>query len=288
MIVMEQKEFFTQTPEGKRRIVYYQYGKSGNPVVFCVHGLARFGRDFEFIGQALSDNFCVIAPDMLGRGGSDRMHDSKNYSYKQYIADSIGIIHAHGAEKVHWLGTSMGGTIGMMVASQFPELIETLMLNDIGAFIPKSASEYIVTRLPYNPVHPDWNDFYELFKKRLKTFGIRKEEHMRFLAEISALSHDGGGVSLNFDTGVIDGAINHFGGVVNILLWDLWENIHCPTLLIRGENSYFLSPETAEEMTKTGSKAKLVTIPDCGHTPALADEYQIGIIIDWLNDNNTL
>ena len=131
---------------GFHRLTYYEWGDPANPkVVICVHGLTRNGRDFDDIARALSSEYRVLCPDIAGRGASEWLTHAEDYSYPVYCADMAALIARSGAQSVDWIGTSMGGLIGMLLAAQPNSPIRKLVMNDVGPFIPKASLERLAT-----------------------------------------------------------------------------------------------------------------------------------------------
>ncbi len=285
---MKEKSFFSNSPEGRHRIVYYDYGKKGDKTILCIHGLARFGRDFEFLAMDLvKHGYRVLAPDIVGRGKSDRFDDYRHYTYDQYIDDMWALLDEEGIEKLDcWLGTSMGGVMGILAATQHPKRIKSLILNDIGPHVPTEAFEYIEKFLAVNEPNDNWDEFYGLFQKRLKTFGIRTDEVMRFLAEISAYTFPDGRVGLNYDANIVHGMFYTYdlrkqAGKKDDL-WEEWQQVQCPVFVIRAAESFFFEVDTLMRMKNDNLAMDSVIIADCGHAPALASDEQIVPIRDWL------
>lgn len=283
---MQEKTFLSNSPEGQHTVTYYMYGDEGqyNKTVLCVHGLARFGRDFEFLANDLVKNgFRVIALDVVGRGKSGRLQDYKHYSYDQYLKDiwrlldieTVGILDA-------WIGTSMGGTLGMMAFNQHPKRIKALVLNDIGAYIPDDAFEYVERFLTVNEPNRNWDEFYGLFQKRMRSFGKMDETAMRHLAEISAKHLDDGRVMLNYDTNIVHGLLHSEKQRKSNDFWHEWNDITCPVLILRGEESIFFQKDTIEQMKRTNKNVESVIIKNCGHAPSLTTIEQITPIRNWL------
>lgn len=272
---MLEKSYFSYSPEGKHRIVYYEYGSENARTVICVHGLARYGRDFEYLAQDLAQNgFSVIAPDMVGRGKSDRFDHKENYSYEQYKKDIKSLWNHLSIESVDWIGTSMGGILGMMLAAEDNTPITKMIINDVGPYIPVAGLErirkYLTSRVY---TYKNWETFYTSFKKSMAPFGIRKEEDYHFLADISSIRHKDGSVSFNYDSSVAH-SITDVEEIKPMDMWDLWERIHCPVLVIRGEESDILLQETMNRMTQKDN-AQSITIEKTGHAPMLMEKEQI-------------
>ncbi|MFY8064185.1 MAG: alpha/beta fold hydrolase, partial [Usitatibacteraceae bacterium] len=138
---------------GAHRAHVTEWGDPANEdVLICVHGLTRCGRDFDFLAQALSDRYRVLCPDVVGRGESDWLQRKSDYSYPQYVADMVRVVARSGARQVHWVGTSMGGIIGMILAAEPNTPITRLVLNDVGPLIPKASIERIAMYVGVSPL----------------------------------------------------------------------------------------------------------------------------------------
>ena len=248
--------------------------------LICVHGLTRNGRDFDSVALALENGYRVICPDIAGRGCSDWLPDGIYYQNSGYLSD-LATLFAHlGVTEVDWLGTSMGGILGMLMASMPGNPIKRLIINDVGPFLPKAALERIAG---YTGKAPDFADIEALeayLREVHAPFGDLTDKQWRHMAETSALKSDGGKVALAYDPAIGDNF--RTGSFEDIDLWAYWDAILCPVLVVRGENSDLLLREYAEEMTRRGPKAELTEIAGCGHAPALMAADQIAFVRDWL------
>lgn len=268
-------------PGGFHPLVYSEFAGDPARTVVCVHGLSRNGRDFDWLAQALAaDGFRVICPDMPGRGRSPAFSNPAWYNYPQYMADMVALIAHLQVDKVDWVGTSMGGIIGMTLASQKDHPIRKMVINDIGTFIPKEALERIKQYVSLNPSYSSWDSYYEAFKKRQQTFGLQTEEEWEYLARVSAEQTVDGKYRLAYDPKVAFG-LESAGHVTDMNLWPLWSQINLPMLLLRGGDSDVLPAETLEQM-KAGKDARTMTFQGVGHAPALMNKEQIGVIRDFL------
>lgn len=266
------------------QIAYTEWGDSSNPrVLVCVHGLTRNSRDFDHLAQALKHEYRVLCIDVAGRGKSQWLSDPAHYNYGTYVADILALLSHLDIKQVDWVGTSMGGLIAMALAAVSPALIKKLVLNDIGPFIPASTLKRISR---YVAVTPEFSDL-EGVEKHLRTilapFGIKQDVHWQHISEHSVIRKDEGQLVLAYDP-AIAGAFKRPGTeeITDIDLWSLWENLTCKVLVLRGATSDALLAETAEKMTITGPKAKLVEFAGIGHAPALMEEDQIKVVKDWL------
>lgn len=268
-------------PSGFHRVAYTDWGDNdGRKATICVHGLTRTGRDFDVLAAELSKSTHVLCPDVPGRGASDWLENPKEYIYPTYLGDMAGLISHIGAERVTWIGTSMGGLIGMMLAAMPGSPIRKLIINDIGPFIQKEALIRIGNYVGAAPSFPDIEGVEAYLRDVHAPFGDLKDAQWRHLAETSSERNGEGGLRLHYDPAIAT-AFNS-GPVEDVDLWSVWDRIACPTLVIRGADSDLLSVETAVEMTKRGPAAELITIDGCGHAPALMADDQIKAITDWL------
>lgn len=270
---------------GFHRMVYSVWGPTqARRTVLCVHGLTRNGRDFDFLAQRLSERgYRVLCPDIVGRGRSDRLAPGVTYGIPQYIADITVMLAAEQCDQVAWLGTSMGGLIGMSVGAMANSPIDSLLVNDVGPFIPKAAlariGEYVGIAWRFS----SFEEGAAHVKKAYEPFALKAEADWQFLARISLVEdRDQDGAAFwtnNFDLRIAE---PFAAGVDDVDLWQLWDAIRCPTRVLRGAESDLLLASTAREMTKRGPKASLVEVPGCGHAPAIMDDEQVGMILDWL------
>ena len=274
-------------PDGFHRIAYVEWGEPrAERVVVCVHGLTRQGRDFDFLAQALAARgFRVVCPDVAGRGLSDRLPDPKHYGMPQYLADMTALIARLGAERLDWIGTSMGGLIGLLLAARPKTPIRRLVLNDIGPFIAKAALDPISAYLGADPFFPDLAAAEAHMRDVHSGFGPLPEAGWRHLAVHSVRAEPGGGFRLRYDP-LLAGPFRK-SVETDADLWPVWSKVRAPVLGLRGGLSDVLKPETARLMTiggpdGTGPKAEIVTLAGVGHAPALMTEDQIGPIADWL------
>jgi pimeloyl-ACP methyl ester carboxylesterase len=263
------------------RLAYGAWGAPGSArVLLCVHGLTRNGRDFDFLAAALEDSYRVVCPDVLGRGASARAASTKDYQIAQYVADATALIARLGVERVDWLGTSMGGLMGLFAASLPGTPIRRLVLNDIGPFVPKASLERIAAYVGTNPRFADIDGVEQYLRTVHAPFGDLTDTQWRHLATHGALPLDGGGYGLAYDPKIGDAF--RAAPIADLDLWALWDRIECPVLVLRGAESDLLTRSVAEEMTQRGPKAELIEFANCGHAPALMAPEQIAAVRDWL------
>jgi pimeloyl-ACP methyl ester carboxylesterase len=252
------------------------------PPVICVHGLTRHAYDFVDVAQRLCATRDVYSFSMAGRGESDWLADPMLYTYPHYVNDCLHIIcHELKLGVVDWVGTSMGGLIGMMIAATPQQtLIRKLVLNDIGPFLPLLAIKRIAFYASRIMHFQTIEDAERHCRVIYADFGIKGDAAWRFFAEKTVRPAKDGGFTLHYDAGIA----KVFANVdADVDVWPMFDAIACPTLLLRGAHSDILSKETAQAMTQRGPKAQLVTFDHCGHAPALQDDGQISMIEGFLS-----
>jgi pimeloyl-ACP methyl ester carboxylesterase len=278
------------TAAGFHRIHYTDWGNpDAGHVVICVHGLTRNCRDFDFLAEALAPDFRVICPDVAGRGQSDWLKNKDDYSYPQYCADLTAVIARATAggrpRKVYWVGTSMGGIIGMLLASRPRSPIERMVVNDVGALIPKAAMERISAYVGKDPRFHSLEELETLVRLVLAPFGTLTDAQWRHLTVTGARQHPDGSWRLGYDPGIAEAFRK--GPPAAVDLWPLWDAVACPTLILRGAQSDLLLRDTALEMTRRGPSARLVEFEGVGHAPALMADDQIRTVRDFLLEPGT-
>jgi pimeloyl-ACP methyl ester carboxylesterase len=267
-------------PHGFHRVFYREWpGPRGAPTLLCVHGLARNSRDFEAVAEEFSARYRVVCPDVAGRGRSDYLAVPADYDFPLYIADMAALIARLDVESVDWIGTSMGGLIGLLMAAQPGNPIRRLALNDVGAFVPKAPLERIAAYVGMDPTFPSI-EAVETIMRRVLALGALTDAQWRRVAEVSSRAKPGGGFSFDFDPHIAD--VFKLTPPVDVDLWPVWNTITCPVLVLRGAVSDILPRAVADEMTRRGPKAKLVEFAGIGHAPPLLSEDQIGPVRDFL------
>jgi pimeloyl-ACP methyl ester carboxylesterase len=275
-------EFLSISKLHFHRISYTEWGDpKSERVVVCVHGLSRQGRDFDALAQALAARgYRVVCPDLVGRGKSGRLSDPDDYALPQYAVDMTVLLAKLGAGGVDWIGTSLGGLIGMVLAGMPNAPIRRLVINDIGPFLPWAALRRIGDTIRSAPRDfPDLAAAEAFFRAALDTFGALSDADWRHLTKHSVGKGPDGRYAMHFDPGIAEAF--RPGRVYNVSMWGYWDAIHCATLVLRGADSDLLLPETAREMALRGPAAEVVEIAGCGHAPALMDESQIRLVTDW-------
>jgi len=278
---MQERQLSCLTLHGFHRLNYYEWGNADNPrVVICAHGLTRNGRDFDDIATALSAEYRVLCPDMPGRGKSEWLTHKEDYAYPVYCADMAALIARSGAATVDWIGTSMGGVIGMLLAAQPESPIRKLVINDVGPFIPKASMQRLSTYVG-KPVSYDSFDAFEQYIRVVSaSFGPLTDAQWRHLAETTARRGDDGRWGTNYDPAIALAFTKQ--PIADVMLWPFWDQVGCPTLVLRGKESDLLLDETAREMTTRGPKATLVEFRGIGHAPMLMADDQINVVREFL------
>jgi pimeloyl-ACP methyl ester carboxylesterase len=270
------------SPRGLHRIVYREWGDARNrDVLVCVHGLTRTGRDFDELARSLSSQFRVVCPDVAGRGESDRFADPALYAMGQYLADMVTLIARLDVEAVYWLGTSMGGLIGMALAAQTGSPVAKLVLNDAGPVVARAALERIGSYLGKAPDFASLDEAERYIRTIAAPFGPHSDAQWRFLTETWLREKDGGGWRAHYDPRIAE-AFQAAMPEKDLELWALYDAVRCPTLVLRGEVSDLLPSATAAQMTRRGPKARLVEFRGIGHAPTLLHEDQIAVVRDFL------
>ncbi len=269
---------------GFHRIAYTDWGDAASDrVVVCAHGLTRNGRDFDWLAEDLADaGFRVVCPDVVGRGRSDWISNPALYGYPQYLTDMTALIARLGVAEIDWVGTSMGGLIGLLLAAQPRSPIRRLVINDIGPFVAKAALERIGDYVGNDPLFEDVAALEAYIRLIYAGYGDLPDECWRQMAEYTTRVRADGRLGLAFDPGIAHSYKNAPVGDVD--LWSVWDSVRCPVLVLRGANSDLLLPETAQAMSVRGPRAELVVIPDTGHAPSLMLGHQIAEVRKFLLD----
>ena len=284
-----------QSPAGAHRMAVRSWGSPTAPqTVVCVHGLTRVSQDFEPLANRLSSRYWVLAPDVVGRGQSDQLTDPSHYHVGQYAMDMQAMAQQLGLAAVHWVGTSMGGLIAMVMAGQAamgPGLrFRSLVLNDVGAVVSGPALDRIGAYLGSNPAFSSFEQARGLVEKIFAGFGPHTSEQWNFLAQSVLRTDASGQWRFHYDPRIAEPfrvAIAANGGrATDLDLWTLYDQIQAPTLLIRGEQSDLLTEAVAHEMTLRGPKAQLATIAGVGHAPSLLQTDQIDLVEAFISNQS--
>ncbi|MBI4190587.1 MAG: alpha/beta hydrolase [Betaproteobacteria bacterium] len=287
---------------GFHKLFYTDWGDPGSRhVVICVHGLTRTCRDFDFLAQALAGECRVVCPDVVGRGRSDWLCHKDDYDYPQYMADMTALIarvsawpapsgwlgklanfltRRYGSRPIYWVGTSMGGMLGMLLAARPKSPIRKLVVNDVGPLIPKAALERIATYVGKDLRFQTFEELEAYVRQTSAPFGPLTAAQWHHLTLHGARQNDDGSWGMCYDPDIA--LPFRKDPLQDIDLWNYWDAITCPTLALRGADSDLLLKETAEQMQKRGPRAILVEFAGIGHAPMLMAEDQIKVVKDFL------
>jgi len=270
------------TPGGLHRLAYTEWGDpAGRRVLVCVHGLARCGRDFDSLARVMSSHYRVVCPDVPGRGLSGWLKNPMEYQVQTYVADMVTLLARLDADSVHWVGTSMGGMIGMALAGLAETPVQKLVLNDVGPIITAVSLARIGDYLGKAPTFPDFAAAVQYIRAVSAPFGAHSDAEWSVLTEHVVRRQADGSYRMHYDPAI---AVPFSAAKPDkdIELWPYYDAIKCPTLVLRGALSDLLRRETLEEMAGRGPRAKTVEIADVGHAPTLMHQDQIAIVRDFL------
>jgi pimeloyl-ACP methyl ester carboxylesterase len=268
-------------PHGLHRMAYTEWGDPDNPkVLVCVHGLTRNGRDFDLLAQALRDEYRVVCPDVAGRGRSDWLGVKTDYGFPLYVSDMVTLIARLNVDTVHWLGTSMGGIIGMLLAGQPHTPVSRLVLNDVGPVITAASLRRIGEYVGRAPKFPSMQAAEAWIRSVSAPFGPLSDDQWQHLTRYSVRPVEGG-FSMIYDPGI--GDVFRAAPIVgDVDLWDAYRAVRCPTLAIRGAESDLLERSILLKMAETGPKARIEEIAGVGHAPMFMDPAQIALVRNFL------
>jgi pimeloyl-ACP methyl ester carboxylesterase len=299
---MRQESFQALADGSFHRIAYTDWGNVSNPhVVVCVHGLARNSRDFDFIADALTPRCRVVCMDVAGRGDSDWLDDKSYYTFSTYQSDAAAMLArasapAHrwfgrlGRARLDWIGTSMGGLLGMLLAARPGSPIRRLVLNDVGPLIPWSALLRMKGYITRGKSFKTLEEVEAYFRDVCASFGPLTDAQWRHLARHGARPTKDGPYELRYDPKIGDGLHGHVDPefplgpdlLRGIDLWNVWTKLEIPTLVLRGAESDVLRPTTVREMRNRKPDLEVAEFPGVGHAPALMSKDQIGVVKEFL------
>ncbi len=305
------RRFQSLGPHGFHEIAYTEWGNPhSHRLVFCVHGFTRNCRDFDDLAASLSGTCHVVCMDAAGRGASEWLQHKGDYNFSLYLSDAAALLARVTAplpppgrirrlfgtaptppKHIDWVGTSMGGLIGMMLAAKRHSPIRRLVLNDVGPLVPWSALMRMKpSQKELNPCFSTVEEVEAHLRETCAEFGPLSDEQWRQVAQHGSIRKTGGSLILAYDpaivthmrTGSVPGVAFGSEFLKGIDLWPTYDMIRCPTLVLRGGLSDLLLKKTADEMTRRGPKAEIVEFAGVGHAPWLMTEDQIGVIRGFL------
>lgn len=307
-----QQSFLSLGPDGFHCIAYTEWGDARNPhTVVCVHGLSRNSRDFDRLAAGLEADHRVICMDVVGRGDSDWLADKSGYSFSTYLSDAASLIarvttpiagglleslHARlggnrPVAKLDWIGTSMGGLIGMLLSAKPGSPIRRLVMNDVGPFVPWGALISLKGHVGNETRFANYDEVERYVRRACNGFGPLDDAFWQHLARHAAVRKADGVYYLRYDPEISRGLPVHLDPELpigpeflrGIDLWAIWDAVRCPVLVLRGAESEVLPRGIVEEMQRRKSNVKIVEFEGVGHAPALASPEQIEVVRKFLN-----
>jgi pimeloyl-ACP methyl ester carboxylesterase len=264
-------------------ISYLEFGDPKNEnILICAPGLTRNAHDFDKIALKLSDNFRVISISYPGRGDSDYFKNPKHYNYYVYVKDTLLLLKKLNIKKPIWLGTSMGGIIGMILASRYQGIFKAMIINDVGPVISHGSLNKIKKYATQKHLFNDIDSCKTHLKMIYSQFGISCEEDWDYMTKYSFHKTEDDLYQMNYDSAIIDGIrIDKKNHKQDVVLWEIWRKITCKLLLIHGAKSEILTEATIDQMKKTRD-FDIYRVDYAGHAPSLMTNDQIDFIKNWL------
>lgn len=298
---MRKHSFLGISNEGFHNVAYTEWGSSdhGLPAIICVHGYTRNAHDFDALAYSLSTKGRhVFCPDVVGRGNSSWFKNSVFYNFTQYQADMTALIARTRSQQIDWIGTSMGGLIGMMMAALSHTPIQRLILNDVGPQIPIYGLRRLAKYAGKEPEFKSLDEAKNFYKINFSEFGTLSEKQWDNFTNNSVKQIAPGRFIAKVDPGIknpkstlqiVSDFFHHpqkalEGILYDIDLWSIWQNVKCPVLVIHGARSDLLTPEIIQRMKRSHKKMDVYEIKDAGHAPALLDIEQHEAIEYWLDN----
>ena len=290
-----QPRFFTYPflgPSGFVQLHYTEWGPQGSErTVLCVHGLTRNGRDFDFLARHLAQQgMRVIAPDLPGRGRSDWLPSVNDYATKTYLSAMTSLVCRLNVPEIDWVGTSLGGHIGMEFAACEGAPVRRLVLNDFGARLQGASLNRLGRNARMAKQFSNMKDLEQHLRTVYQPFGDLTDEQWRHMTEHSSMRTSDGLYRQNFDPAIsVDFML--WPALIDITLWHVWGKVQCPVFILRGETSDLLLSSTVDRMKERGAAAahglvESVEIANCGHAPALMNLEQVQLIEEFLTRND--
>ncbi len=264
-----------------RELHYTEWGAQHRETVIAWHGLARTCRDMDDVAEHLAQRYRVICPDTLGRGLSQwSPAPEREYCLAFYERLALGLLDGLGLDRVHWLGTSMGGAIGMHAAAgALRGRVRRLVVNDSGPEVAAAALERIRSYAGSPAAFATVTELEAYFRSVYKPYGAMSDAQWRRLTETSTRRLPDGRVTPHYDPSMVMQFTHH---IDDYLLWDAWDTLDIPVLCLRGADSDLLLPATVEQMRQRGPRAVVVEIAGCGHAPSLNTPEQFALIERFL------
>ena len=250
------------------------------PAVLCMHGLSRNSADFAALAEHLCAGYRVLCVDQRGRGRSDYDRQVSNYALPTYVRDMFTLLDLLAIDRVILVGTSMGGLMAFAMAAAQPGRVRAMVINDIGPRIPAAGLQRVATYVGQVVTFDSIEKMEKFLRTIAATFGNLSDEQWRHMTIHGTRQLEDGRYTFAYDPGIAKNFRTL--DLKDIDLWSMWDAIHCPTLVLRGEHSDVLDHADAVTMTERGPKAKLIEFPGMGHAPALMADDQIAVVRNWL------
>lgn len=267
-------------------LCYYSWGDASAKTVLCLHGITGNGRHFDYIAKDLVDKgYHVLCPDMPGRGVSDALSHPKQYGYPLYVMSVVQMLESLELGSVDIVGTSMGGLMGMMLATMHPGKIGRMVINDIGPYIEADALNRLMGNLAVQTHFEDEEQLRAYFRRYLKSFGVYDpSEYFEHMIDVTSYGNEEDGYDLAFDPKIMvpfKMASGRLKTLPSIDLWHIWEAVEAPCLVLRGEESALFTVECLEKMMQK-PEVESVTFNGVGHAPMLMEPLQRDVVTQWL------
>nr|WP_315486459.1 alpha/beta hydrolase [uncultured Undibacterium sp.] len=274
------------SPAGLHTMSYKEWGDPQNAkVLICVHGVTRVADDFDMLAQALETEYRIICPDVVGRGQSGRLPNPQLYQIPQYVSDMVTLLARANADTVDWFGTSMGGLIGMVLASMKNSPLRKLVLNDVGPSLNFDGLKRIGDSIAQDVRFDTFEEALRFIREVSISFGPHSEAEWHKIAR-DVLKQDADGKWVrHYDLSLaipVQATTAEVAAIGEKMLWAAYDAITCETLLIRGAESDLLSKATAAQMQERGPRAEMVEIAGVGHAPTFVQLDQIAIVKEFL------
>ncbi len=279
---MEFRSIQTSVGSQQCKIAYTQFGDQKNHLVICLHGINRNSRDFDFLASTLQDKYFVICPDIVGRGDSTWLEDKTKYKYPVYIKIINSLVNQLNKEEFSIIGTSMGGVLGMHIASKDENNVKKLVINDIGPDLSSRSLTKLIKGLQTKKMKNE-SDMLKYMKTYLSPIGIQDEKVKLHFAYHSVKKKENGSYEMHYDPEITVPLYN--ASEKDFYMYSMWEKIKCPILLLRGEYSNTLRRSVANKMIESKKYIKFIEYKGVAHAPSLAEVHQMNDILNWLQNN---
>ncbi|QWD99219.1 alpha/beta fold hydrolase [Polynucleobacter sp. MG-5-Ahmo-C2] len=287
-VIHQGDTFYVQCMDGdsNHRMAYHAWGNPRNPrVLLCVHGLTRRGSDFKTLAEAMCRDYYVVCPDVVGRGDSDRLSNPMQYAVPQYVADIAQLVKTLGVSQVDWIGTSMGGLIGMVYAAMPNSPIRRMLINDVGPKIEAEAIKRLGSYVGQPFSFANRTDALNRLNEICATFGEHTPDEWETYNGPMLIERNGLWIMhYDPDISVPFASVNPIMAKAGeMAMWHAFKQIHIPMLIVRGADSDLLSAATVSQMCKVNPYARSIEIPNVGHAPAFVKKEQIALAKEFFS-----